>query len=132
MGGFSSEREISLKSGQAVYQCLKERLPEVAALDIRTDDYPSNCRFIREAAIDTAFIALHGRFGEDGQIQALLEAAGNHVKVDLVIFHQQQLDHGRLLGANGRNPVIASISGRVRQGKAESPSLSEPEALAKD
>ncbi|MBU0548783.1 MAG: D-alanine--D-alanine ligase [Candidatus Omnitrophica bacterium] len=73
MGGASSERDISLNSGKAVYECLKNLSLEAVCLDIKSDDYIENRSFIREAGIDTAFIALHGHFGEDGQIQSLLE-----------------------------------------------------------
>lgn len=70
MGGPSSERQISLKSGQAVYRALKEQGLDAVPLDIRND--PS--KRIKKAGISIAFIALHGRFGEDGTIQRILES----------------------------------------------------------
>lgn len=70
MGGSSSERKISLKSGQAVYQALKEQNPEVVPLDIRNN----SLKKIKQAKISFAFIALHGKFGEDGTIQRILES----------------------------------------------------------
>ncbi len=73
LGGPSSEREVSLASGRAVYESLKSRGMDVVAVDIQTDEWEINQRLIREANIDVAFIALHGAFGEDGQIQAMLE-----------------------------------------------------------
>ena len=73
MGGPSSEREVSLKSGEAVYQSLRAQGQEVVAIDIKTDDWWENHKIIQEADIDIAFIALHGNFGEDGQIQTILE-----------------------------------------------------------
>ncbi|MFH1338328.1 MAG: D-alanine--D-alanine ligase [Candidatus Omnitrophota bacterium] len=73
MGGPSSEREISLKSGRAVCDSLKKQNLDTVAIDIETDDRQQNCKLIRTTQIDVAFIALHGCFGEDGQIQALLE-----------------------------------------------------------
>ncbi|KPK98116.1 MAG: hypothetical protein AMJ95_05815 [Omnitrophica WOR_2 bacterium SM23_72] len=73
MGGPSSEREISLKSGKAVLEALKSIGLDVVAVDITTDSCADNERLIRSKKIDCAFIALHGRFGEDGQIQELLE-----------------------------------------------------------
>lgn len=73
MGGPSSEREISLKSGQAVFSALKEAGLEVVAIDIVTDNLPENSRLLKEYKLDCAFIALHGRFGEDGVIQGILE-----------------------------------------------------------
>ena len=73
MGGPSSEREISLSSGKAVYESLKGLALDVVAIDIITDDSQENRQIIQQANIDIAFIALHGHFGEDGQIQAILE-----------------------------------------------------------
>jgi D-alanine-D-alanine ligase len=73
MGGPSTEREISLKSGKAVYESLKEQGLDVIAIDIKTDDLKQNSFLISSKNIDCAFIALHGRFGEDGQIQTILD-----------------------------------------------------------
>lgn len=73
MGGLSTERTISLKSGKAVAQALKEEGLDTVALDIKTNDVCQNIRFIKDSGIDIAFIALHGRFGEDGGIQQVLE-----------------------------------------------------------
>ena len=73
MGGPSSEREVSLVSGEAVYESLKGQDLDVVAIDVKTDDWQQNYQLIKEADIDIAFIALHGHFGEDGQIQAMLE-----------------------------------------------------------
>lgn len=73
MGGPSSEREISLKSGKAVYEALKEAGVEVTAIDIKTDNLKENISLIESKRINCAFIALHGRFGEDGSIQEILE-----------------------------------------------------------
>lgn len=74
IGGPSTERTISLKSGKAVMEALKEEGLETVALDIKTNDLCQNIRLIKDSGIDIAFIALHGRFGEDGQIQQVLEA----------------------------------------------------------
>lgn len=73
MGGPSSEREISLKSGQAVYSALVEAKVEAIAIDIITDDPKTNIQLLKGYNLDCAFIALHGRFGEDGAIQEILE-----------------------------------------------------------
>jgi D-alanine-D-alanine ligase len=73
MGGSSSEREISLKSGKAVYESLNQLGLKPVAIDIKTDNIEENMRLIKSQKIDVAFIALHGRFGEDGQIQELLD-----------------------------------------------------------
>ena len=73
MGGPSTEREISLKSGKAVYEALRQLGLEVEAIDIKTEGIEENISLIKSYKIDCAFIALHGRFGEDGQIQDILD-----------------------------------------------------------
>ncbi len=67
MGGKSAEREISLKSGKAVLQALLNQGIDAEGVDTN-DDFVVNL-----AKFDRAFIALHGRGGEDGTIQGLLE-----------------------------------------------------------
>jgi D-alanine-D-alanine ligase len=69
-GGRSAEREVSLKSGEQVFQALDKQKYEVRHYDPRDD----LARLIAEASeIDVALIILHGRYGEDGTIQGLLE-----------------------------------------------------------
>lgn len=69
-GGLSAEREVSLRSGKAVSDALEARGFRVARIDVgREPD-----RQLREAKADVAFVTLHGRWGEDGCIQGLLEA----------------------------------------------------------
>ncbi len=72
MGGMSSEREISLRTGQAIFAALQERRYQVIAFDVDR----TIAEKLRDEAIDVAFIALHGKFGEDGAIQGLLEIMG--------------------------------------------------------
>lgn len=69
-GGKSCEREVSLKSGDAVIKALTSAGVDVIAIDARDDDFLM--RLLNEK-IDCAFIVLHGRGGEDGSIQGLLE-----------------------------------------------------------
>ena len=71
-GGPSNEREISLRSGRAVYSALIDEGLDVAFLDITGE----SCAELKTAGIDVAFIALHGKFGEDGTVQKMLEDAG--------------------------------------------------------
>lgn len=73
MGGPSSEREISLKSGRAVCAALKEVGQDVVSIDILSDKKAENSRLIASKRLDCAFIALHGRYGEDGAIQEILD-----------------------------------------------------------
>ena len=69
LGGQSSEREISIKSGTAVYEALLSLGLDVICIDVSGDPTGQ----IRQAKAGVVFIALHGRFGEDGTIQAVLE-----------------------------------------------------------
>ncbi|MFT5386970.1 MAG: D-alanine-D-alanine ligase [Candidatus Omnitrophota bacterium] len=73
MGGYSSEREISLKSGLAVYEALKEAGRTVVAIDIVDRNDEAISEVIKKSSIDVAFIALHGALGEDGRIQNILD-----------------------------------------------------------
>lgn len=66
-GGDSEERDISIKSGLAVYQALKNLNYEVSLID------PKNSNLCSLVNFDAAFICLHGKNGEDGKVQSLLE-----------------------------------------------------------
>ena len=70
MGGTSAEREISLMSGQAVHAALLERGVDAHQLDA-TGDYIDA---LTDGGFDRVWIALHGRGGEDGTVQGLLES----------------------------------------------------------
>ncbi|MBR5295081.1 MAG: D-alanine--D-alanine ligase [Clostridia bacterium] len=69
MGGKSTEREVSLRSGQAVATALAEKFSTVETLDLRKE----SIHRIAEIQPDAVFIALHGKGGEDGAIQGYLE-----------------------------------------------------------
>lgn len=69
MGGISSEREISLKSGESVVKFLDRNKYEVIPIVIdKKDDIVEKVK-----GIDFALLALHGQFGEDGTVQAVLQ-----------------------------------------------------------
>ena len=72
LGGLSAEREVSLRSGQAVLGALRTLGYEVAAVPVGRD------LAVRLARLhpDVAFNALHGRYGEDGCVQGMLEVMG--------------------------------------------------------
>lgn len=69
MGGLSKEREISLRSGRAISSALQKRGYKVTDIDVGWDIDQQ----LRQVRPDVAFVALHGRYGEDGCIQGLLE-----------------------------------------------------------
>ena len=72
MGGSSAERDISLQSGQAVYDALQRQKIDVHIVD------PQNSVMtqLEKGKFDRVFIALHGRGGEDGLMQGMLETLG--------------------------------------------------------
>ena len=69
MGGMSAEREVSLMSGKRVLEALLEKGVNAFALDVG-DDFIEQ---LLKTQPDRAFIALHGTYGEDGRVQAVLE-----------------------------------------------------------
>ncbi|MHC4346525.1 MAG: D-alanine--D-alanine ligase, partial [Planctomycetota bacterium] len=69
MGGIGEERDISLQSGNCVAQALRQVGLNVIDADIR----PENMSILDKERLDVCFIALHGTFGEDGQLQQMLE-----------------------------------------------------------
>ena len=72
MGGLSSEREVSLDSGKAVLKALAGKGYDAVAVDVGRDAADR----IRTSGMEIAFNALHGKFGEDGAIQGMLEIMG--------------------------------------------------------
>jgi D-alanine-D-alanine ligase len=72
MGGLSAERDVSLRTGEAIVAALADRGYDAWPLFVDRDvDL-----VLRQARIDVAFLALHGRYGEDGCIQGMLELLG--------------------------------------------------------
>jgi D-alanine-D-alanine ligase len=71
-GGRSLERQVSLKSGARVQDALERLGHEVIAIDVGSDLVAR----LRDERPDVAFVALHGRDGEDGTVQELLEVMG--------------------------------------------------------
>jgi len=71
-GGNSAEREVSLSSGKAVLKALVDQGINAFAVDPKTDDIS----LLKKQGFDRAFIALHGRGGEDGVIQGFLTTLG--------------------------------------------------------
>ncbi|UCH01121.1 MAG: D-alanine--D-alanine ligase [Deltaproteobacteria bacterium] len=134
-GGWSREREISLKSGENVYNGLDKAKYEVKTYDPSKD----LLRLIKDSKdIDLALILLHGRKGEDGSIQGLLDlldlpyvgsgvlasalamnkavskelfrCAGLNVPKDMVIFRDQGIDPVEIFSVLGKPVVIKPVS----------------------
>ena len=72
LGGLSSERAVSLASGRAVLKALQAKGYYAAPIDVGRDV----AQLLRREGIEIAFNALHGKFGEDGAIQGMLEIMG--------------------------------------------------------
>ena len=70
MGGPSAEREVSLRSGAAAAEALREAGFEVTEVTVEGAD------FVLPTGTELAFLALHGTFGEDGQVQEILKERG--------------------------------------------------------
>ncbi len=98
MGGPGSEREVSLATGRGVAKALRSLGAEVIEIDVRNEDFqlPND--------VDLAFITIHGTFGEDGQIQKILERRGtaytgegvttSEIAFDKIRTKERFLEHG--------------------------------------
>ena len=73
MGGPSTEREVSLNTGRAVLEALREKGYNAVGIDFEPRRFVEQ---LREANIDIVFNALHGRYGEDGALQGALDMLG--------------------------------------------------------
>ena len=72
MGGWSSEREVSLRSGKAVYNSLRNLGYDAVVIDTG----PDLCAVLEREKVEIAFIVLHGGCGENGAVQGMLEVLG--------------------------------------------------------
>ncbi|HEV3242906.1 MAG TPA: D-alanine--D-alanine ligase [Chthoniobacterales bacterium] len=70
MGGPGSERDVSLATGRGVSKALRSLGADVVDVDVRDENFPL------PEDVDLAFITIHGTFGEDGQLQKILEDRG--------------------------------------------------------
>jgi D-alanine-D-alanine ligase len=116
MGGASREREISLRTGGAVCAALRKKRYRVTAIDVTR----AIAQTLREKKITAAFIALHGRGGEDGTIQGMLELmgipyTGSGVLASALAMHKGMTKH--LLRRHGIPTAdfqVISAAGTVR------------------
>jgi len=72
MGGISRERNVSIESGKCVAEAMKQAGVNVVVADVK----PDQLGILEDNSIDVFFIALHGRWGEDGTLQEILESKG--------------------------------------------------------
>ncbi len=127
MGGPSAERAVSLRSGEACSAALRRVGHTVTEVDVKSDD------FALPSGTDVAFIALHGTFGEDGQVQAILEQrgvayTGCGVEASRVCF-DKLLTKQALLEGNIPTPAYEILlKGRTRRLLLEYPIVVKPTA----
>src|SRR4029434_6591685 len=98
MGGPGAEREVSLATGRGVTKALRSLGAEVVEIDVRDENF----QLPRD--VDLAFITVHGTFGEDGQIQKILERRGiaytgdgvsaSEIAFDKIRTKEKFLEHG--------------------------------------
>ena len=141
MGGPSTEREVSLATGRGISKALRSLGADVVDVDVRDGN------FELPHDVELAFIALHGTFGEDGQIQQLLEERGiaytgegvkeSRLAFDKVRSKEKFREHGvrtpewEIIGAHQRPgmqlPIVVKPS---RQGSTVGVSIvKKPEEL---
>lgn len=146
-GGPGAEREVSLNSGQAVEAALRRLGHNVERFDINPDDLSSLDR-----PADIVFIALHGEFGEDGEIQSILEkrripytgsnAAASRMAMDKAVSKQRFLEMGiptpkhevidahSIVGLEERFPVPAVVKPLCSGSSVDTSIARTPRALA--
>jgi D-alanine-D-alanine ligase len=128
LGGFSAEREVSLSSGAGCAKALREEGFEVVEIDPKTSDLSAQ---LRASHPDVVFNALHGRWGEDGCVQGLLELlripyTHSGVLASAIAMHKQRTKD--IYAAAGL-PVVKSIVVDRREAAAQH--LMEPPYVVK-
>lgn len=121
MGGLSAERSVSLKSGAAIANALMIKGYKVTEIDIT----PETMSYLLLGDIDVAFIGLHGRFGEDGTMQGLLEllripytgsshtasaiAINKLLTKEVLAFNKIPITPFEVIGAGGESSITMSL-----------------------
>jgi UDP-N-acetylmuramate--alanine ligase len=104
MGGPSAEREVSMNTGNAIVEALREKKYEVVGIDLDPVNFVEQ---LRENKIDVVFNAIHGLFGEDGRLQGALELLGIPYTGSGVLASAVAMDKGisKRLFASGDIPT---------------------------
>lgn len=131
-GGVSGEREVSLTSGKGMVDALKERGHDVVAIDF----HPKRANELLTLEVDVVVSALHGKYGEDGRVQSLLEMAGIPYTGSGVLASALAMDKARakiIFAASGirvaRDVLIESIDTieqKIREWGDEFPCVVKP------
>ncbi len=119
-GGISSEREVSLSTGAQVVAALRQAGYEVAPIDVGPD-LPAVIAALQAARPDVVFNALHGRFGEDGCIQGVLDWMG------LPYTHSGVRASSLAMDKAAAKAVFAAAGLPVAEGRVVSPEELEAE-----
>ncbi|HKC95343.1 MAG TPA: D-alanine--D-alanine ligase, partial [Nitrospira sp.] len=134
MGGQSSERDVSLRTGAAVHRALCRRGYDAVMIDVG----PTLSRDLQDQKVSLVFLALHGPGGEDGSIQGFLETlgipyTGSGIQASAVGMHKETTK--TMLAAHGI-PVPAGIVAKrgekissaqaLRKGKLRWPVVVKP------
>lgn len=118
LGGISAERPVSLESGRAVAQGLRRAGYDVMEIDVdRQLD-----RRLRQTPLDGVYIALHGRWGEDGTVQGMLEMMGIPYTGSSVLSSSVAMDKAltrNILKANGLPICAGFVLGKDNPGILE-------------
>ncbi len=125
LGGRSSERGISLKSGKAVLSSLLRSGYRAVPIDAKT----RLAEKLKKEKIDVAYIVLHGRWGEDGTVQGLLEMAGIPYTGSGVLGSAAAMDKTTMkfiLGAKGIPTPAYEIAGAGSRIKLKPPFVVKP------
>ena len=124
LGGLSSEREVSLRTGEAVLVALQERGHDVIPIYVDRDIDVA----LRQEKIEVAFIALHGRWGEDGSVQGMLEMlgipyTGSDVLASALAMHKGKAPRSRRSWPprHGCRPGSHRCAGRSSRSRARFP-----------
>jgi D-alanine-D-alanine ligase len=129
-GGWSNEREVSLKSGAAVHKALLSLGASVSLLDVT----PDIAKTLTELKPDVVFNALHGRYGEDGAIQGVLELLQipyTHSGVLASATAMNKVRTKQVLRANGiRTPEggVYSVAEIIKNPPLDMPFVAKPPA----
>src|SRR5206468_9823887 len=115
-GGKSAEREVSMRSGEQVANALRGRGHDVTPVDLDGNTWDA----LRDGNFECVFNALHGRLGEDGTVQGMLELLGLPYTGSGVLASALCMDKaraGRLLATTGLH-VPESEEPEIKQGVA--------------
>src|SRR5690625_1755120 len=110
-GGISGEREVSLSTGKGIINALKYNKHDVIAIDF----HPNRLEEIINLDVDLVFIGLHGKFGEDGRIQGLLDMLNIPYVGSDVLASALAMDKAKAkqIFANYNIPVANSLSFQI-------------------